>query len=155
MEIRKAKNEDLDRCVEIARSLSDWFGDEDMVSIEKSIRSLPVYIYDNNGIVGFASIKEKSDKVIEIENFAIDSKHQHKGIGTEILKYIENVLAKGRIIEVKTLDSSSDYKPYVQTRAFYEKNGFVKVEVVDPYPGWSEGCPCAIYIKQPKSCKCI
>lgn len=151
MVIRKAKNEELDRCIEIARNLSDWFNDTDMIGIEKSIRSLPVYVYDDNGIIGFISIKEKSDQVIEIENFAVDSIRQHKGIGTELLKYIENKLAKGSIIEVKTLDNSNDYKPYAQTRAFYEKNGFVKVEVINPYPGWSEDCPCAIYIKVSKS----
>lgn len=147
MTIRKAKNEELDRCVEIARSLSDWFDATDMVGIEKSIRSFPAYVYDDNEIIGFVSIKEKSNQVIEIEVFAVDSKNQHKGIGTELLKYIENVVAKGRIIEVKTLDSSNDYEPYVQTRAFYEKNGFVKIDVISPYPGWSEDCPCAIYIK--------
>lgn len=147
MEVRKANTKELDRCAEIARNLSDWFDSTDMIGVEKSIRSLPTYVYDDNGIAGFISIKEKSDKVIEIDTLAVDLEKNHQGIGTELLKYTEDELANGRIIEVKTLDSSSDYKPYVQTRAFYEKNGFVKIEVVSPYPGWSPDCPCAIYIK--------
>lgn len=48
MVIRKAKNDELDRCIEIVRNLSDWFNDTDMIGIEKSIRSLPVYVYDDN-----------------------------------------------------------------------------------------------------------
>ncbi len=147
MEIRKAKKEELDRCVEIARNLSDWFDYDDMIDIERSIRSLDVYVYVKIEIIGFIVIKEKSDKLIEIENFAVELSHQNKGIGTELLGHIESEIAKGKMIEVKTLDSSSDYKPYVQTRAFYEKNGFVKIDVIDSYPGWSKGCPCAIYVK--------
>jgi N-acetylglutamate synthase-like GNAT family acetyltransferase len=147
MEIRKATTEELDRCIEIARNLSDWFDETDMIGVEKSIKSLPTYVYSDNGIAGFISIKEKSDNVIEIDTLAVDLERHHQGIGTELLKFTEDKLATGRIIEVKTLDSSSDYKPYALTRAFYEKNGFVKVEVVSPYPGWSPDCPCAIYVK--------
>jgi len=147
MTIRKAIEKDLISCVEIAKRLSDWFDNEDLIKIRKAIYSLPVYVYDDGKILGFVCIKEKSNKVIELEYFAVDIDNHHKGIGTKIIKYVENKLAKDKIIVVKTLDDSSDYEPYARTRAFYEKNGFLKIDVVDPYPGWSEKCPCAIYIK--------
>ena len=95
-------------------------------------------------------VREKSAGAVEIAQLAVIAKRQGKGVGTKILQYIETQLAPGKIIEVKTLDESVDYEPFVRTRAFYEKNGFVKVDVIDPYPGWNPGNPCAIYVKAPK-----
>jgi hypothetical protein len=50
------------------------------------------------------------------------------------------------VVEVKTLDESAGYEPYVATRAFWEARGFVQVDCVDPLPGWRPGNPSAIYI---------
>ena len=49
------------------------------------------------------------------------------------------------VVTVKTLDSSAGYAPYEATRAFYEHNGFVYVDTIDPLPGWPPGNPAAIY----------
>ncbi|HEX5290374.1 MAG TPA: hypothetical protein VFX25_16040 [Streptosporangiaceae bacterium] len=32
------------------------------------------------------------------------------------------------------------------TRAFWERNGFVHVDTIDPLPGWEPGNPAAIYV---------
>jgi len=53
MTIRKAEQNEIDTCVEIARSLEDWFDSGDMVGIEEIIRSHDNYVYDQNGVVGF------------------------------------------------------------------------------------------------------
>ena len=34
------------------------------------------------------------------------------------------------------LDRSSGYRPYEATRAFWEHNGFVQIDTIDPLPGW-------------------
>ena len=52
----------------------------------------------------------------------------------------------GSAFEAKTLDSSSGYRPYEATRAFWERNGFVHVDTIDPLPGWEPGNPAAIYV---------
>ena len=39
-------------------------------------------------------------------------------------------------MEAKTLDSSSGYRPYEATRAFWERNGFVHVDTIDPLPAY-------------------
>jgi hypothetical protein len=49
-------------------------------------------------------------------------------------------------VEAKTLDRSSGYRPYEATRAFWERNGFVHVDTIDPLPGWKPGNPAAIYV---------
>ena len=46
-------------------------------------------------------------------------------------------------MEAKTLDRSSGYRPYEATRAFWERNGFVHVDTIDPLPGWEPGNPAA------------
>jgi hypothetical protein len=38
------------------------------------------------------------------------------------------------------------FTPDVATRAFYERNGFVHVDTIDPLPGWPPGNPAAIYV---------
>ncbi len=50
------------------------------------------------------------------------------------------------VVEVKTLDASSDYQPYAATRAFWEDQGFVQIDTIDPLPGWQPGNPSAIYV---------
>ena len=50
------------------------------------------------------------------------------------------------VVEAKTLDSSSGYRPYEATRAFWERNGFIHVDTIDPLPGWEPGNPAAIYV---------
>jgi len=45
-----------------------------------------------------------------------------------------------------SLDRSSGYRPYEATRAFWERNGFVHVDTIDPLPGWEPGNPAAIYV---------
>ena len=44
-----------------------------------------------------------------------------------------------KVVAVKTLDRSAGYPPYVATRAFWERKGFVYVDTIDPLPGWEPG----------------
>jgi hypothetical protein len=39
-----------------------------------------------------------------------------------------------------------DRGPYEATRAFWERNGFIHVDTIDPLPGWEPGNPAAIYV---------
>jgi ribosomal protein S18 acetylase RimI-like enzyme len=149
MSIRKAVESDFKRCVEIAHSLTDWFGEHDIGDIENAIYNLPMYVYEDSLVQGFMCIKEKSDKVVEIEFMAVDKNNRHKGIGSNLLDYLENELAPNKIIEVKTIDESKDYPLCAETRLFYENHGFVKIEIINSYLGWSGNFPCAIYIKYP------
>jgi ribosomal protein S18 acetylase RimI-like enzyme len=149
MKIRKVTKNDIERCLEIAGQLTDWFDDKEIAEINKNIPMLPTYVYEDSGrILGYVCAKEKFGTTLEIDSIGVDVNNHRGGIGTQLLEYLEKKVANGKIIMVKTLDSSSDYEPYSRTRAFYEKNGFVKIEVVDPYPGWSEDYPCAIYVKR-------
>ena len=147
MKIRKATEKDFKVCMEIAKDLVEWFDENGIIELGDDLKDCSTYIYDNGEVLAYACIKEKSDKAVEIKQLAVKRNNQRHGIGTELLEYVEKVIAPNKILEVKTLDEACEYEPYERTRAFYTKNGFVKIEVVDPYPGWSPGNPCAIYIK--------
>ena len=56
-------------------------------------------------------------------------------------------LAKERSFEVLVVKTSGDlsYKPYDETRKFYERKGFVRVALINPYPEWGE--EALIYVK--------
>lgn len=149
MNIRKAINKDIEKCVKIASSLSDWFDDHDVEMIKNALESYDVYVYDDLSIKGFMCLERKSDNVIEIKYIGVCEEFQHEGIGGSMLMFIEDYCF-GKIdgyIEVKTLDSAINYEPYAKTRNFYEKKGFVQIESIKPYPGWNNNCPCAIYVK--------
>jgi len=47
---------------------------------------------------------------------------------------------------VRRFAAASDYRPYEATRAFWERNGFVQIDSIDPLPGWQPGNPAAIYV---------
>jgi N-acetylglutamate synthase-like GNAT family acetyltransferase len=147
MNIRKATQNDNPLCLEIAKALPEWFDEKGIIEIGDDLIKCPTYVYDSGGILAYVCILAKSDKAVEIKQLAVRRDSQRNGIGTKLLEYVEKEIAPNKIIEVKTLDESCDYQPYEQTRSFYVKNGFSKVEVVDPYPGWSPGNPCAIYIR--------
>ena len=71
-----------------------------------------------------------------------------RGHGTRLLGHILDHLAAAGIsvVEAKTLDRSSGYRPYEATLAFWERNGFIHIDTIDPLPDWPPGNPAAIYV---------
>jgi GNAT superfamily N-acetyltransferase len=79
---------------------------------------------------------------------AVDAARRDCGHGTTLLGHVLDHLAGVGIsvVEAKTLDRSSGYRPYEATRAFWERNGFIHLDTIDPLPGWPPGNPAAIYV---------
>jgi GNAT superfamily N-acetyltransferase len=105
-------------------------------------------ITDSGTVTGFAIAARKSPAGAEILWMAVDAGWRGRGHGTTLLGHVLDHLAAAGIsvVEVKTLDASSGYSPYEATRAFWERNGFVHVDTIDPLPGWEPGNPAAIYV---------
>src|SRR5690348_14512792 len=97
---------------------------------------------------GFAIAARKSPAGAEILWIAVDAARRGRGHGTRLLgRVLDHLGADGiSVVEAKTLDRSSGYRPYEATRAFWERNGFVHVDTIDPLPGWEPGNPAAIYV---------
>jgi GNAT superfamily N-acetyltransferase len=100
-------------------------------------------------VVGFLVLGSKSASVAEVLWLAVEPAWQGGGVGSALLEH-----AAGRaetdgveLLEVKTLAPGTVSVGYEGARRLYERHGFRLVEVVDPFPGWEPGNPCAIYVK--------
>ncbi len=133
-------------CLEIARNLPEWFNETGLKAIEKDLKSEITLIALDKEVLGFIIIKPLNKKALEILWMAVRREYHGEGIGTEMLEFVEG-WAKERGFEVLVVKTSGDlsYKPYDATRRFYERNGFVRIAPIDPYPGWGE--PALVYVK--------
>ncbi len=137
----------------IASNLRDYFDENALAKMPKDASAHRTYIAeDDTDITGFIILAEPDDQAIasrsaEILWMAVRRDRQGQGVGTTLLKHViadqqEKVCTH---FIVKTLAPTVEYAPYVRTRNFYVKNGFTMQEIIDPYPEWGEGNPCAVY----------
>ncbi len=145
----KALKTDEERraCLEIAKALPEWFNEVGLKAMERDLREEETFIAVEDGqVLGFVTLKPVSDKALEILWMAVRRELRGKGIGTEMLRFVER-WARGGGFEVLVVKTSGDlsYRPYDETRRFYEKRGFVRVALIDPYPEWGE--EALIYVK--------
>lgn len=96
-------------------------------------------------IVGCVLLQPRYSRSAEIRYAAVRPEEQRSGIGRRLVTGLLDA-TDHPVIEVKTLDESSNYEPYVGTRAFWEAMGFVQIDCIDPLPGWRPGNPSAIYV---------
>jgi GNAT superfamily N-acetyltransferase len=133
----------------IVRGLPDYFTDDVPARAERDAVAHEAWVLTDSGAVtGFAVVARKSVRGAEILWIAVDAARRGRGYGTALLGHVLDRLAADGIsvVEAKTLDGSSGYVPYEVTRAFWERNGFVQIDTIDPLPGWRPGNPAAIYV---------
>jgi GNAT superfamily N-acetyltransferase len=147
--VRHLARDDLPAVIEVVRHLSDYFTDDVPEKVSRDAEAHEAWVvHDGDELVGFAVAEKRSHRGAEILWLATAPTRRGGGIGTLLLNHVLEALAADgiRVVEVKTLDRSVDYKPYEATRAFWEHRGFVQVDTIDPLPGWQPGNPAAIYI---------
>jgi len=139
-------------CLEIAKALPEWFNEAGLKAMERDLKSETTFIaVENDRVLGFITIKSINKKALEILWMAVRRELRGKGIGTEMLRFVERwaVIRGFEVLVVKTSGDLS-YKPYDETRRFYERRGFVRVALIDPYPEWGE--EALIYVKCLRKC---
>jgi GNAT superfamily N-acetyltransferase len=147
--VRRFEAGDAPAVTAIIRALPDYFTDDVPAKAVRDAEDHEAWIITDAGtITGFAVAARKSPAGAEILWMAVDASWRGRGHGTALLGHVLDHLASAGIsvVEVKTLDRSSGYLPYEATRAFWERNGFVHVDTIDPLPGWQPGNPAAIYV---------
>jgi ribosomal protein S18 acetylase RimI-like enzyme len=147
--VRPGSTSDLDRCLEIVRGLPDYFTPNVPEEVRSDIgRCGSTVIVDGGTVVGFAVVDRRSPETAEILWAAVEAERQREGLGTRLVEDALTTLQSEGVllVEVKTLDQSANYEPYEATIAFWERRGFLKIDVIDPLPGWQPGNPCAIYV---------
>ncbi len=147
--VRRFQAGDAPAAAAIIRGLPDYFTDDVPAKVERDTASHEAWVITDSGTVaGFAVAARKSLGGAEILWIAVDAARRGRGHGTTLLGHVLDHLAAAGIsvVEAKTLDRSSGYRPYEATRAFWERNGFIHIDTIDPLPGWRPGNPAAIYV---------
>jgi ribosomal protein S18 acetylase RimI-like enzyme len=147
--VRRFQAEDGPAAAAIVRGLPDYFTADVPAKVERDAACHEAWVITDSGTVaGFAIAARKSPGGAEILWIAVDAARRGQGHGTTLLSHVLHHLADAGIsvVEAKTLDRSSGYRPYEATRAFWERNGFIHIDTIDPLPGWPPGNPAAIYV---------
>ena len=89
-------------------------------------------------MVGFVLAEARYAETAEITFAAVTPDRRGSGIGTALVtRALADLSNTGvAVVEVKRLDATAGYEPYVATRAFWERRGFRQIDCVDPLPGW-------------------
>lgn len=147
--MRSAVPSDAEACVEVLRRLPGYFTPDTYADARAAVgRDRAWVATELDSVVGFVIVEQRSPRGAEITFAAVSPERRAQGIGSAlVVRALSQLADEGvAIVEVKTLDSSSGYEPYVATRAFWERRGFVQIDCIDPLPGWQPGNPSAIYI---------
>ena len=138
-------------CLEIAKALPEWFNEAGIKAMERDLKSETTFIaVEKDQVLGFITVKSLNDKALEILWMAVRREFRGRGIGTWLLRFVEMwAKANFEVLVVKTSGDLS-YKPYDETRRFYERRGFVRVALIDPYPEWGE--EALIYVRCLRKC---
>lgn len=150
MKIRAATADDAEACVAVLASLPDFFTESTHDEVRADMtHQLAVLAEEASEVIGFALVRRRYEASAEITFAAVLPAWRGQGVGTAVLSRTLELLADDgvAVVEVKTLDVSAGYEPYVATRAFWERRGFVQIDCIDPLPGWEPGNPSAIYTK--------
>ena len=148
---RLATEEDFGACYEIAVSLPHFFTKEVVDELLPSdLRRFGAIVAEvNQSIEGFLVAYQKTPHIADILWLAVREQAQGKGVGAALIQGVADAFSAAgvMILEVKTLAPGTSSVGYQATRRFYESHGFEILEIIDPFPGWNPGNPCAIYVK--------
>jgi GNAT superfamily N-acetyltransferase len=150
--IRNALGADVEGCIAVLTELPDYFTSDTHEHVRASMPSDPAWVAldeeTEGGIIGFVLAERRYPTAAEITFAAVRPLRRGAGIGTQLVERALHDLTEAgvQLVEVKTLDASAGYEPYVATRSFWERRGFVQIDCIDPLPGWQPGNPSAIYV---------
>jgi GNAT superfamily N-acetyltransferase len=147
--VRRLAAGDVPALAAIVSSLPDYFTEDVAGQVERDCAVHPGWVLAGAaGVTGFAVAARRSPGAAEILWIAVGPAWRGRGAGTMLLDHLLGDLAAEGVslVEAKTLDRSAGYRPYEATRAFWERRGFVQVDMIDPLPGWEPGNPAAIYV---------
>jgi len=134
---------------QVLRSLPMWFGQEEALrAYVRDTSLLPTFVSTEQGVIkGFVTLRQHFPQSVEIHCIAIHAPARGQGLGQRLLAQAQawSVAQGARFLQVKTLADAHPSPEYAQTRAFYERAGFVPLEVFATL--WSQQNPCLQLIR--------
>ena len=135
--------------LKIMHSLPAWFSPTEDIEKKAIIhRNYPFFAaYDDGAPIGFVALKIHNQYTADIFVLGVSEHYHRQGIGRRLIEAAERYcMDNGYLcLTVKTLDSSVEYEPYEKTRAFYQKMGFIPLEVFTTF--WDAENPCLFMAK--------
>jgi GNAT superfamily N-acetyltransferase len=132
IELRDVEGDAGDVCRVILDLLPSWFGiPEANDAYVHTAATHPSVIASINGDdVGITTVKHHSPYAAEVYLMAVKPSFHRAGIGTAMLRHLEDTLAARGIefLQVKTLSGARPDRDYDKTRAFYLAYGFRPLE---------------------------
>ena len=151
LEIRRLSDKDEKEAIarSILAGLPAWFGLPDSTAAYiREARELPFWAaYLGEEAVGFITRKDTARQTAEVHCMGVLPELHRQGTGSLLLLAFEADCRKDglRLMQVKTVDEGHYPDSYDKTIAFYEKAGFIRLEV---FPGmWDEWNPCLVLVK--------
>lgn len=137
-------------CRDIMSELSDWFTEPAVIdACAAAAETLPMFgCLDGDTVAGFVMLKPHLPDTVEIVAIGTRRAYHRQGAGRLLLSAAEDLARKAgcRLVTVKTLAPRGRHEPqYDATRAFYDRNGFIRAEVFPTL--WHEDHPCLFFVK--------
>lgn len=150
IEVQNVPNQKRAITEKILRSLPQWFGIESSIlAYIEGVSELDFWSLQLAGAsVGFVAIERHNIHTAEIYVMGILPEHHRQGYGYNLITQVSETLTKQDFsyLMVKTLADTHPDPNYARTRKFYEKIGFVPLQVLDEL--WGKENPCLLMIKR-------
>ena len=133
---------------EVLKDLPEWFGiSESTQAYIEGAADLQVWAaYQESDLAGFISLSYSSEDCAEIDCLAVKKCYHREGIGSQLLGALESTARqKASYLQVKTV-APGHYSTYDKTNAFYQAQGFKKLEIFPEL--WDKNNPCLIWVKK-------
>lgn len=136
-------------CFEIINQLPEWFGiPEANKAYAKQVQAETFLAAQaDENVIGFISVKKHNARSAEVTVMGILEAFHAQGIGRELVDQMAaRMRAEGvQFMTVKTLADTRECPSYEKTRLFYNRMGFVELEIINEI--WGDDNPCAYMVK--------
>jgi len=141
-------------CRRILDALPEWFGIPEAVDgyVAGADTDASVIASIDGVDVGILTVVHHSAYAAEVHLMAVLPEHHRRGVGTSMLRRVEDALAAAGVefLQVKTLSDKNPDEDYAKTRQFYLAAGFRPLEefptLWDP---WNPALQLVKYIARP------
>ena len=134
--IREMEKDDRPAVVALARSLSEFFPEDVVASIAKSLEKRPALVgVLGDEIVGFLVYTLRDSQTAEIVWMGVKEDYHGLGLGSLLLDTLVGLLQQKKIrkLVASTLSYTVLYKPFEKVRTFYYNRGFNSLGIQQNY----------------------
>jgi len=134
-------------CEAILRTLPMWFGIEHaLLMYARDSAEMPTFgLTEEDRLIGFLTLQEHFPHAWEVHCIAISAAARGQGHGSRLLAHAESWLASRgvKFLQIKTVAATSASTEYAETRKFYERRGFVPIEIFpELWDPWNPALQC-------------